>query len=111
MIYCNSCNLVSKASLDSAKPLKTPMSSNSILSKYDGETFTNGTLFRNVVKALQYCVITRPEIAYAVNRLCQFVHQPTENHWTAVKRILNMLIELQIMGFLRTNLIVWDSWL
>ncbi|KAG8498357.1 hypothetical protein CXB51_006727 [Gossypium anomalum] len=42
-------------------------------------------------RALQYVVITRPDIAYAVNKVCQFMHQPLDIHFKAVKRILRYL--------------------
>jgi histone deacetylase 1/2 len=35
--------------------------------------------------------LTRPDISYSVNKVCQFLHSPTEIHWTAVKRILRYL--------------------
>src|ERR1044072_6570966 len=35
--------------------------------------------------------ITRPEISYCVNKVCQFMAQPQEEHWKAVKRILKYL--------------------
>ena len=41
--------------------------------------------------ALQYTTITRPEISFAVNKVCQFMANPLETHWTAVKRILRYL--------------------
>ena len=41
----------------------------------------------SVVGALQY-LITRPEISFAVNKVCEFMANPLETHWTAVKRIL-----------------------
>lgn len=44
-----------------------------------------------MVGALQYCTITRPDISYAVNQLCQFMHDPREPHWTAAKRVLRYL--------------------
>ncbi|KAI5348130.1 hypothetical protein L3X38_001017 [Prunus dulcis] len=48
----------------------------------------NPDLYRSVVGALQYLTITRPDLSYAVNQVCQFMHSPTTMHWTAVKRIL-----------------------
>uniref|UniRef100_A0A1S4BM80 Uncharacterized mitochondrial protein AtMg00810-like n=1 Tax=Nicotiana tabacum TaxID=4097 RepID=A0A1S4BM80_TOBAC len=42
------------------------------------------TLYRSTVGALQYLTFTRPDIAYAVNKVSQFMHY----HWVAVKRIL-----------------------
>ncbi|KAL4577991.1 hypothetical protein LXL04_014106 [Taraxacum kok-saghyz] len=55
------------------------------------EPFSNPKLYRQVVGSLQYATITRPDIAYAVNRVCQYMHSPTIQHWQAVKRILRYL--------------------
>lgn len=41
--------------------------------------------------ALQYVVITRPDIAFVVNKVCQFMHQPLGQHFKAVKCILRYL--------------------
>ncbi|KHN23712.1 Retrovirus-related Pol polyprotein from transposon TNT 1-94, partial [Glycine soja] len=49
------------------------------------------TLFQQIVGSLQYVTITRPDIAYVVNWVCQFMHSPTELHWQATKRILRYL--------------------
>lgn len=35
--------------------------------------------------------ITRPELGYDVNKLCQFISQPLLSHWTAVKQMLRYL--------------------
>jgi len=43
------------------------------------------------VGALQYLTFTRPDICFAVNRVCQFMHAPIDSHWAAVKRILRYL--------------------
>lgn len=49
------------------------------------------SLYRSLVGALQYATITRPEIAFSVNKVCQYMQQPHEKHWTTVKRILHYL--------------------
>lgn len=51
----------------------------------------DATRFRSVVGALQYLSLTRPDISFSVNRVCQFLSQPTTSHWAAVKRILRYL--------------------
>ena len=51
----------------------------------------NPQFYRSIVGALQYVTITRPELSYSVNKVCQFMHKPLEAHWQAVKRILRYL--------------------
>lgn len=40
---------------------------------------------------LQYVTITRPELSYVVNKVCQYMHHPKDHHWHATKRILRYL--------------------
>uniref|UniRef100_A0A803PU39 Integrase catalytic domain-containing protein n=1 Tax=Cannabis sativa TaxID=3483 RepID=A0A803PU39_CANSA len=35
-----------------------------------------------------YATVTRPDLVFCVNKVCQYLHQPLISHWTAVKRIL-----------------------
>ena len=74
-----------------AKPVSTPMASSTNLSAYEGEPFPDQTLFHSTVGALQYLSITSPDIAFAVNKLSQFMHKPTQTHWQSVKRLLRYL--------------------
>jgi histone deacetylase 1/2 len=48
--------------------------------------------------------LTRPDISFAVNKVCQFLSQPTEVHWEAVKRILRY-----VKGTLQTGLQIRKS--
>ncbi|KAF2313580.1 hypothetical protein GH714_012223 [Hevea brasiliensis] len=41
---------------------------------------------------LAYLGLTRPDIAFAVNKLAQFSTTPTVNHWAIVKRVIRYLI-------------------
>ena len=74
-----------------AKPVSSPMSSSQKLSLFSGATYSEPSKYRSVVGALQYLSLTRPDISFAVNKVCQFMHKPTEHNWTAVKRILRYL--------------------
>ena len=40
---------------------------------------------------LTYVTITRPELSYSVNKVCQFMHNPLKSHWKIVKRLLRYL--------------------
>lgn len=48
--------------------------------------------YRQAIGSLMYLsVATRPDITYAVNKISQFLEQPTKAHWNKVKRILKYL--------------------
>lgn len=64
------------------------MATSAALSSNDSDPFDNPHLYRSIVGALQYATITRPDLSFAVNKVSQFMHAPTTNHWSAVKRIL-----------------------
>ncbi|GMP27071.1 hypothetical protein CsSME_00003233 [Camellia sinensis var. sinensis] len=42
----------------------------------------------NHTPALQYLTITRPDISFAVNHACQFMHASTVTNFTVIKRLL-----------------------
>ena len=74
-----------------AKPVFSPMASNTVLSKFGGHSLSNPSSYRSVVGSLQYLALTCPDISFIVNKFCQFMHNPTDLHWSAVKRILGYL--------------------
>ncbi|MCH82526.1 retrovirus-related Pol polyprotein from transposon TNT 1-94 [Trifolium medium] len=84
-------DLLSKVQMESANGMPTPMVSSLKLSKIGSNSVEDPTLFRSVVGALQYATLARPEISYAVNKVCQFLSNPLQEHWKAVKRILRYL--------------------
>ncbi|KAJ9552360.1 hypothetical protein OSB04_016405 [Centaurea solstitialis] len=80
-------DILSRAGLLDTKPVSTPLTTSSQLVSH-GDAFSDPTLYRSLVGALQYLTITRPDLSYAVNQVSQFFHAPTVNHFQAVKRIL-----------------------
>ena len=84
-------DLLTKTEMDEVNPISSPMLGGCKLSKAASEDFADPTLYKSVVGALQYATITRPEISFSINKVCQFMGAPTEQHWQAVKRILRYL--------------------
>ena len=81
-------DLLQKFNMSTCKPCSTPFVSLSRLRKDDGILLSDPTHFRSLVGGLQYLTFTRPDLSYAVNHICQFMHQPTDQHLIAAKRIL-----------------------
>ncbi|KAL4565709.1 hypothetical protein LXL04_029812 [Taraxacum kok-saghyz] len=85
-------SILERTKMADAKPISTPADTSCRL-VLDGDPFSDHKLYRQVIGSLQYATITRPDITYAVNRVCQYMHSPTTLHWQAVKRILRYLKE------------------
>lgn len=62
----------------------------------------------SLVGALQYVPLTKPEIAYSVNKLCQFFSNLLETHWCAAKMVLQYLSGLLPMAYY-FNQIKWTT--
>ncbi|KAD3336925.1 hypothetical protein E3N88_32445 [Mikania micrantha] len=83
--------LLDRAQLSHSKPVPSPCTTSASLFLGDSSPFDNPEKYRQMVGALQYVTLSRPDITFAVNKVCQFMHSPTDNHWSAVKRILRYL--------------------
>ena len=82
-------SILRHAQMENTKPVSNSCSSS--ISSLSTEHFLDATLYRSVFGALQYLVITRPDITYAVNRACQAMHNPTIEGWRCVKHLLRYL--------------------
>jgi hypothetical protein len=80
-------DLLRRTNMLSSKGVPTPMLPTEKLSLDGGEKLSpdDATRYRSVVGALQYLLLTRPNISFSVNRVCQFMSRPTNVHWGAVK--------------------------
>jgi hypothetical protein len=81
-------DLLKETNMHEAKPITSPMASSSVLSAFTGDPMEDPSLYRSTVGSLQYLSLTRPDLSFAVNRVCQFMHRSLKTHWQAVKRIL-----------------------
>lgn len=77
-------DLLTRTHMQDSKPCPTPLASGSKLSAYDGAPLSDATEYRSIVGALQCLPLTRPDICYAVNQVCQFMHALTTVHLQAV---------------------------
>ena len=70
-------DILRKANMLDSKGFNTPMSPGDKLKKDSGVAFDNPSLYRSIMESLQYVLLTRPDIAYTVNKLSQFLVKPT----------------------------------
>ena len=78
------------AGMQDCKPCSTPVDTCAKLSS-DGPPVADSTQYRSLAGALQWLTFTRPDIAFTVQQVCLFMHDPRAPHLLAVKRILRYL--------------------
>lgn len=84
-------DIIKRAGMENCKPCVTPVDVSSKLSATAGEKMTDPTHYRSLAGALQYLTFTRPDISYAVNQICLFMHDPRLHHYQALKRIIRYI--------------------
>ena len=86
-------DILSRVSMSNCKISPTPLSVSEKLSAQEGDLLESedSTRYKSIVGALQHLTLTRPDLAFAVNKVCQYLHAPTTVHWSAVKRILRYI--------------------
>ncbi|XP_059075101.1 secreted RxLR effector protein 161-like [Cryptomeria japonica] len=89
--------------MQDCKAVSTPFQQNVKLSSDSDATDFNGTVYRQMVGSLNYLTTTRPDIAYSINILTQFMAKPLESHWKAAKRVLRYLQGTIDFGIVYTN--------
>ncbi|KAJ0020733.1 hypothetical protein Pint_31516 [Pistacia integerrima] len=81
-------DLLARTNMINAKPILTPLPTSPPITLQSGTTLSEPIEYRTIVRSLQYLLITRLDLAFTVNKLSQFMHWPTTNHWVLVKRLL-----------------------
>ncbi|CAL9002382.1 unnamed protein product [Prunus brigantina] len=84
-------DLLAETGMLDCKPIDTPSEQNHKLGLYPDQVPTDKKRYQRLVGKLIYLAHTRPDIAYAVSVVSQFMHAPSEDHMAAVTRILRYL--------------------
>lgn len=84
-------DLLVRVNMTNTKPVATPMQKDLRLKLTSGSPLADASKYYTVVGSLQYLHFTRPNIAFAVIKLSQFIHAPTDIHWLAAKHVLKYL--------------------
>jgi hypothetical protein len=84
-------DIIQHAGMHDCHPVKTPIDSGSKLYLHDGDLVDEPTHYRSLTGSLQYLTLTRPDISYAVQQACLFMHAPRVPHLNLVKRIIRYI--------------------
>ncbi|GJU76430.1 ribonuclease H-like domain-containing protein [Tanacetum coccineum] len=79
--------LLERAHMVNCNPSRTPVDTESKLVQ-NGVLVQDPTMYQSLAGGLQYLTFTRPDLSYAVQQICLYMHDPREPHLVALKRIL-----------------------
>ncbi|GKD90355.1 ribonuclease H-like domain-containing protein, partial [Tanacetum coccineum] len=98
MLNCNPCRTL----VDTEKKLRPERS-----------PVNDPTLYRSLAGALQYLTFTRPDLSYAIQQLCLYMHDPREPHLNVMKRVPRCPATRRSTSgyyvYLGDNLLTWSS--
>ncbi|KAI3518344.1 hypothetical protein L1887_06964 [Cichorium endivia] len=83
--------IIDRAGMSKCKPSATPVDTKPKLSASASPPYSHPSSYRSLSGALQYLTFTRPDITYAVQQVCLFMHDPREEHMNALKRIIRYI--------------------
>ncbi|KAK9069971.1 hypothetical protein SSX86_010369 [Deinandra increscens subsp. villosa] len=101
--YC--LELLAEYGLTGSKPVTCPLEQNYTLTTLcakNNNVLQNISGYQKLIGKLIYLSHTRPDIAYSVHFLSQFMHQPTNGHLQIALRLLRYLKKSPGMGILFT---------
>ena len=95
-------DLLSETRKLAARSCQSPMAQSQHLTR-EGELFEDLERYRRLVGKLNYLTVTRPDIAYSVSVVSQYMSSPTVDHWEAVEQLLRYLKGASGRGILYSN--------
>ncbi|GJX61870.1 putative RNA-directed DNA polymerase [Tanacetum coccineum] len=84
-------DLLAETGMLDCKPVDTPIEANHQLGMFPNQSPCDKGRYQRLVGRLIYLSHTRPDIAYAISVVSQFMHNPSKDHMKAVFRILRYL--------------------
>lgn len=73
-------DLLQEVNMQNCKGVPTPMASTVTFPESVEDSLVDGSLYRRIIGKLHYLSFTRPDIAFAVSKLSQSMHQPFISH-------------------------------
>ncbi|GJR16285.1 ribonuclease H-like domain-containing protein [Tanacetum coccineum] len=101
--------LLARAHMINCNPSRTLVDSEAKLGP-DGVPVQDPTLYHSLAGGLQYLTFTRPDLSYAVQQICLYMHDPREPYFAALKRILRyvqgtLALGLHLYAFATNSLV------
>lgn len=94
--------ILRKFRMSEAKAVSVPADPNVTLQPVDsGDESPSNVPYREAVGSLMFlAIVSRPDIAYAVNLVSRYLNKHGESHWRAVKRIFAFLVGTKNVGIM-----------
>ena len=83
--------MLKDAGMSACKSSKVPMEQNLKSSKFQGKLLSDPGVYRRLMGKLLYLTITRPDIAYPIHKLSQFMSKPRKPHLDAAFKVLQYI--------------------
>ncbi|GJS72156.1 retrovirus-related pol polyprotein from transposon TNT 1-94 [Tanacetum coccineum] len=83
--------MLKKFGLEDSKPIKTPMSTKTKLTRDEEGESVDNTKYRGMIGSLLYLTASRPDIMFSVCLCARFQEDPKTSHLEAVKRIFRYI--------------------
>ena len=97
-------DIVSEAGLLGAKPAGFSIEQNHTLALATGAFLPDPEAYRRLVGRLIYLSFTRPDLAYTVHIMAQFMQSPRQEHWDAALRVVRYLKGCPGQGILLSSI-------
>ncbi|RVW33186.1 Retrovirus-related Pol polyprotein from transposon RE1 [Vitis vinifera] len=106
-------DLLQETGMSGCQPVNTPIEEGLKLCVEPNQVSTDKGRYQRLVGRLMYLAYTRPDLAYALSVVSQYMHNPGEQHMNAVMRILSAVDDMRFTSgyftFVGGNLVTWKS--